>query len=202
MIGRLDEFLRDFLFGLAEQDARQFLAFRLRLPAHRVLQRRRHADVADLDREHRHAPFRGLASDLLAQLLVALLAIGQQRRQQRGADHLAKRGLRHLGDGLAVVGNLERGALGIVDLPEHHGVDIHRHRVLAQRGFGVDFGGLDALVEPGSHGVDERHDGEQARAANGGELAEPEHDGALPLIRDHDGLRNQDAMIARPTAIQ
>ena len=38
-IGRLDEFLRDFLFGLSEQHARQFLALGLRLPAHRVLQR-------------------------------------------------------------------------------------------------------------------------------------------------------------------
>ena len=66
-IGRFDEFLRDFLFGLPEQHARQFLALGLRLPAHRVLQGGRHADVADFNRQYRHAPFRRLASDFFAQ---------------------------------------------------------------------------------------------------------------------------------------
>jgi hypothetical protein len=79
-----------------------------------------------------------------------------------------------------------------MDLPEHHRVDVHRHRVLAQRLFGVDFRGLDALIEPGRHIVDERHDGEHARAADGGELAKPKHDRAFPLIGHHEGLRNQE----------
>ena len=57
---------------------------------------------------------------------------------------------------------------------------------------GVDLGGLNALVEPGADFVDEGHDDEQAGAANGRELAEPEHDRALPLVRDHDGLRDQE----------
>jgi len=83
-VGGFDEFLCDFLFGLTQQDARQLLALRLRLPAHCVLQRRGHADIADFDREHGHAPFRGLAPDFIAKLQVALLAVGQQRRQQRG----------------------------------------------------------------------------------------------------------------------
>ena len=54
----------------------------LRLSAHRVLQCRWHTNVPDFNRKHRHAPFRGLASDFFAQKLIALLALGQQRRQQ------------------------------------------------------------------------------------------------------------------------
>ena len=66
----------------------------------------------------------------------------------------------------AVVGDLQRRALGVVDLPEHHGVHVHRHGVLGERLFGVELGGLDALVEPVDHLVDDRHDHEQAGAGD------------------------------------
>ena len=76
-----------------------------------------------------------------------------------------------MGDCLAVICNFECGALGIMDLPKHDRVDIHRHRVLAQCLFGVDFGGLNALIEPRGHVIDERHNCEQSRTANCVELA-------------------------------
>ncbi|HWG31660.1 MAG TPA: hypothetical protein VN676_13980, partial [Steroidobacteraceae bacterium] len=35
---------------------------------------------------------------------------------------------------------------------------------------------LDSLIDPRRHRVDERHDHEQSRSANGVEFAEPQHD--------------------------
>src|SRR5215468_5454691 len=58
-------------------------------------------------------------------------------------------------------------ALGIVDLPEHHGIDVHRHGISAQCRFGPDLGGLDALVEPGGHAVDEGYDDKHSGTADG-----------------------------------
>src|SRR4029078_10650919 len=55
------------------------------------------------------------------------------------------------------------------------------------------FRGLDALIEPGGHIVDERQNREHAGTPNGGELAKPKNDRALPLLGDHEGLRDQES---------
>ena len=72
----------------------------------------------------------------------------------RGADHFAQGRLRHPVDGQAIVGDVERGALRVVHMPEDDGVDIDRHGVAGERLLGVELRGLDALVDDGGDGVD------------------------------------------------
>jgi hypothetical protein len=122
---------------------------------------------------------------------VTLLAIRQQRREQRGADHFPQRGLRHARNGLTVVGDFECRAFGIVDLPEHHRIDVDGHGVLGERLLGIDLGGVDALVDPGRDRVDEGDDDEQARSADRVQLAEAQHHDTFPLVGHQQQLRDQ-----------
>ncbi len=94
-------------------------------------------------------------------------------------------------DGLAVVGDLEGGARGVMDLPEDDGVDIDRHRVPGQRLFGIDLGGPNAVIDPGRDRVDHRDDHEDARAADRLELAQAQHHRLLPLLGDLDRVGEQ-----------
>jgi hypothetical protein len=86
--------------GGAQDDPRVALAIGLRLPAHRVLQRGRDRDVADLDRFDDDPPFLGLGVDRLAQFLVHRPTVRQQHGEVGGADHLAQRCLCRPGDRL------------------------------------------------------------------------------------------------------
>ena len=48
-------------------------------------------------------------------------------------------------------------------MPEDDRVDVHRNRVPRQGLFGVEGGGLDALVDHRDHGVEDRNDRRTAR---------------------------------------
>ena len=100
----------------------------------------------------------------------------------RGADHLAQRRLRHPVDGRTVVGDVERGGLRVVHVPEDDGIDIDRHRVAGERLLGVEPGGLDALVDDGGDGVDDRNDHEQPRPFHARQFAGAQDDEALPVV--------------------
>ncbi len=74
--GRFEGF-GDLLFRLAQNDTRLALAFRLRLPAHRIFQGGRNNDIPDFDGLDRYAPRgRALVDDLL-QIGVQLVAPNQ-----------------------------------------------------------------------------------------------------------------------------
>ena len=113
------------------------------------------------------------------------------------ADDVAQRGLRRPAHGLRVVLHFERGLLRVVHHPEEHGVDVDRHGVGRQRLLGGEAGRDRALIDPGRHAIDERHDPEQPRPAQADEPAEPEDDGALPLLGD----RGAPASATRPTRV-
>ena len=82
----------------------------------------------------------------------------------------------------AIVGDVERGALRVVHVPEHDGVDIDRHGVARERLLGVEAGGLDALVNNGGDGVDDRDDHEQAGPFDAGQFAGAQDDETLPVV--------------------
>ena len=67
-------------------------------------------------------------------------------------------------------------------LPEQDRVDIRRDRILGERLFGIEFGRLDALVNPGSDVINERNDEEQSRTPDAAQPAESQYDGPLPLL--------------------
>ena len=77
--------VRDLHLGLTEDDARLFLARRLRFARHRVLQRVRDDDVAHLDGLHGDAPrVRPLVDQLLQLLFDALASLAADRRAMCG----------------------------------------------------------------------------------------------------------------------
>jgi len=77
--------------------------------------------------------------------------------------------------------------------PEHDGVHIHRHGVLGQRLFGIDFGGANALVDPHCHRIEDRDQDEKAGAFGGMQLAQPQDHRPLPLLGHLDGIAQEDA---------
>ena len=58
---------------------------------------------------------------------------------------IAQGGLRGPTDRLRIVLHVQRGPVGIVHLPEQHGIDIHRHGVGRERLLGGKGGGDDPL---------------------------------------------------------
>jgi hypothetical protein len=122
---------------------------------------------------------------------VRLLALGQQRRQHRHADHLAQRRLGDPVDRLAVVRDGQRSFLGIVHVPEDDGVDVDRDRVPGQRLFRVEGRRLDAHVDDGDHVVDDGHDGEQAGTLDAVQFPQPQYDEFLPRVRHLQRERDQ-----------
>ena len=111
-------------------------------------------------------------------------AAAQQIGQRGAADDVAQRRLRRPAHRLRIVLHFERGLLRVVHHPEEHGVDVHRHGIGGQRLLGGEAGRDRALIDPGRHAIHERHDPEQARAAQADEPPEPQHHRALPLLRD------------------
>ena len=185
-LGRLAEFLRHLPLGIAEDHAGLPFALGLRLHRHRVLERGRDLHVLDLDRNDIDAPGLGArvddALEVDAQLLPPLEHVGEHRL----ADHVAQRGLRRPVDRRDIVGDVERRHFRIDHLPEQDRVDIDRHGVAGHRLFRLERRGDDANVDPEGHGVEDRHDEEQARALEAAELAEPQDDDPLPLTGDFD----------------
>ena len=112
------------------------------------------------------------------------LAAAQQVSQRGPADDVAQRGLRRPAHGPGIVLDFERGLLDVVYQPEQHGIDVHRHGVGRERLLGREARCDRALVDPRRHAVRERHDPEQPGATQADEAAEPQHDRALPLLRD------------------
>ena len=96
--------------------------------------------------------------------LLDLLAPAQQIGERRPADDVAKRRLRRPADGGGVVLHLERRLLRIVNHPEQHGVDVHRHGVHGQRLLGGEAVVIMRWSMDAGNDVDERHDPEEARA--------------------------------------
>ena len=109
------------------------------------------------------------------------------------ADDVAQRRLRRPADRLRVVLHFERRLLRVVHHPEQHRVDVDRHGVGRQRLLGGEAGRDRPLIDPGRDRVDERHDPEEPGAAQADEAAEPQHDRALPLLRDARRLHQDDA---------
>jgi hypothetical protein len=121
--------VRDLHFRLTEDDPCLFLAGRLRLARHRVLQRAGDDHVAHLDRGHRDTPRIGSLVDQLLQFRFNPFTTTQQIRQRGATDDVAERGLRRPTHGLRVILHFQRGLLRVVNHPEQHGVDVHRHGV-------------------------------------------------------------------------
>ena len=117
----------------------------------------------------------------------------QQIAERRAADDVAQRGLRRPAHRLLVLLHFERGLLRVVDQPEQHRVDVDRHGVGRQRLLGREARGDHALIDPPRHRIDERHDPEEARAAQADVAAQPQHDRALPLLGDLRRLRQREA---------
>ena len=67
-------------------------------------------------------------------------------------------------------------------MPENDGVDIDRHGVAGERLLGVEPGGLDALVDHRSDGIDDRNDKEQPRPFHARQLAEAQDHEAFPVV--------------------
>ena len=102
----------------------------------------------------------------------------------RLADHVAQRCLRRPIDSALIIGNVERRLHRIDDLPEENGVDIHRHRIFGERALGRECRSDDADIDPIGNCVDHRNDEEQPRPAQRMKPAEPQNDGARPLVGD------------------
>ncbi len=119
-----------------------------------------------------------------------LVAAFEHVGELRLADDVAQRGLRRPADRAHVVGHRERRLLGVDHLPEQHGVDVDRDRVLRQRLLRLEGGGDHAGVDPVRDGVDERDDAEQTGAAQRAKLAQAQHDRPVPRRGDLDRARH------------
>ena len=133
------------------------------------------------------------ASISVCSSVLDLLAAAQEIGEVGAADDVAQRRLRRPAHRLRVVLHFERRLLRVVDHPEQHGVDVDRHGVGRQRLLGGEAGRDRPLIDPRRDRVDERHDPEQPGAAQADEAAEPQHDRALPLLRDARRLHQDDA---------
>jgi hypothetical protein len=93
---------------------------------------------------------------------------------------------------LLVVRDFQRGLLRVHHPPEEDGVHIHGHGVPRHRLLGLEHGRDRAQVEDVGHGLDHRDHEEEARAALSLELAQAQHDRALPLRRQPHGRRHEE----------
>src|SRR3954452_21156538 len=176
--------------ALGVDDLRAALALGLGLAGHRVLHPLRDPDVLDLDRGDLHAPWLGLLVDDLLELVVELLALGEQRVEVGLAEHRAQRGLGDLRGRLEEALDLHDGAVRVDDAEVDDGVDagrdvvarddvlrrdVERHRAQRDADHAIDRGGQED--QPGTLGL--HHP------------AEPEDDGALVFAQNPHGRRGQ-----------
>ena len=128
-IAGLGELVGGLELAVGGDDAGAALAFGLRLPRHRPLQRLRQRHVLDLHPVDMHTPGDGGTVDHQFQAAVELFAVGEQIVQLALADDRSQRGLGHLFDGEQIVLHLDH-RLHRVDHPEiHHRVHPHGHVV-------------------------------------------------------------------------
>src|SRR6266545_4334602 len=104
--------------ALGVDDLGPALALGLGLLGHRALHVLGQVDLLHLDRRDLHAPRLGVLVDDPLQLLVHLVAGGQQVVQLHLAEHAAQRGLGQLGRRVHVILDREEGLLGIDDAEE------------------------------------------------------------------------------------
>ena len=120
-----------------------------------------------------------------------LLALGEELIERHLADHVAERRPRILRDREPEVLDLDDRVRRALDLEEQDRVDADRHVVLGDDLLSRDLNRLDARVDQADL-IDERHDEEQTRPLDAQELAETEHDRALPLCGEPDGRRDNE----------
>jgi len=126
-LGLLDRRLAAALGG---QDHGPLLAVGPHLLFHRVLDRRRRVDAAQLDAGDAKTPASGGFVEHAAQLPVDLVAGRQRLLQRHAADDVAQRGGGQLLDTDDVVADLIHRRLRVGDLEVHDGVDVDRQVVL------------------------------------------------------------------------
>src|SRR3984893_4016001 len=129
-----------------------------------------------------NAPSGGLVTNLVPQVLVSCLPVGQECREHGGADHLSQRGLRDAVDGLPVVGDFQRRLARVMDVPKNNRVDVDRHGIFGQCLLGIEGGGLYAFVDDCRHIVDDREDHEETWPFHTLELAGSEDNELLPSV--------------------
>ena len=109
------------------------------------------------------------------------------------ADRFEQRGLRTHLHGLAEILHFKNGFLGIPHQPENDRHYVDGHSVAREGGFRRDIGDADALVDIAADLFDQRHDEVEAGPSHASVAPEPEHGGALPLIRHFDGEQQIEA---------
>src|SRR6266545_1383144 len=150
--------------ALGVDDLGPALALGLGLLGHRALHVLWQVDLLHLDRRDLHAPRLGVLVDDPLQLLVHLVAGGQQVVQLHLAEHAAQRGLGQLGRRVHVILDREEGLLGIDDAEEDDRVDLDRDVVTGDDVLGRHVGGHRAQADALPDLVDEGHQQDQAGA--------------------------------------
>ncbi len=184
LMGGFGELLGRLEFGVGVDDAGPALAVGLGLAGHGALHRVGQGDVLDLDPVDLHAPADGGAVDHQFQALVEFLAVGQQVVQVALADDGPQGGLGHLGDGEAVVLDVDQGRGGVDDLEVDDRVDADRDVVAGDALLGRDRQGDDLQIDLVQAVHDRNDQGETGPAHLRAEPAEPEHHTPLVLLDD------------------
>src|SRR3954447_26378673 len=155
---------------------------------HRVLDRRRRVDRAQLDPVDPDPPLAGRLVQHVPELLVDLLTRGQRLLQVHATDDVAQRGHGELLDGLDVVRDLVRRPDRVVHLEVDDGVDRYHQVVLGDHALRRERDDLLAHVDGVADLVDERGQQVQAGLQPGLELPEPLDDPDGLLLHHPDGL--------------
>src|SRR3954452_20574635 len=171
--------------ALGVDDLRAPLALGLGLTGHRVLHPLRDPDVLDLDGRDLHSPRLRLLVDDLLELVVELLALGEQRVEVGLAEHRAQRGLRDLRGGLEEALDLDDRVVGGDDAEIDDGVDAGGDVVARDHVLRWDVEG-DRAQADALHAVDGGDQEHEARPLGADHPAEPEDDGSLVLAHDAD----------------
>src|SRR5690606_16802351 len=131
------------------------------------------------------APGIGLLVEDGADLAVELVTLGQHLVQVVLAEHRAQRGLGELAGGFVVALDVDDRFLRIDHAEVHHRVDLDRDVVARDQVLRRDVHDDGAHVHP-LHGLQHRHQEDQAGPLDLPEAAELEHHGALVLAQDLD----------------
>src|SRR5215472_13981672 len=213
LLGGLAQFPRRLELRFRLDDARAFLADRLRLHGHHLLHRLRQLDVLHLEALDFDAPAGAGFGDAIAQQAVDLVALLQYLIEVVLADDVAQAGERQLvnrGTGLA---HRDHRLAGIDDAIPENRVEPHGDAV-ARDGL-LPFGGYGARADVDRHrALDaERNDPVEARSAQPRIAAESEDDTTLILLCDpqsaeehpdddrEDDVRGHGCLFLAPTAM-